>query len=49
MIVFGKHGVTVETAAIVTGLAACLRAFDVHLTRQDWYQIVVASQREPLP
>lgn len=30
-------------------LAACLRAFDVHLTRQDWYQIVVASQREPLP
>lgn len=30
-------------------LAACLRAFDVSLTRRDWYEIVVASQGEPLP
>jgi predicted oxidoreductase len=30
-------------------LAACLRAFEVRLTRRDWYEIVVASQGEPLP
>jgi predicted oxidoreductase len=30
-------------------LAACLRAFDVRLTRRDWYEIVVASQGEALP
>jgi predicted oxidoreductase len=27
----------------------CLRAFEVRLTRADWYAIVVASQGEPLP
>lgn len=30
-------------------LAACLRAFDVRLERRDWYEIVAASQGEPLP
>lgn len=30
-------------------LAECLRAFDVRLTRRDWYEIVVAAQGEPLP
>ena len=29
--------------------AECLRAFDVRLSRADWYRIVVASQGEPLP
>jgi predicted oxidoreductase len=28
---------------------ACLRAFDVRLTRRDWYDVVVASQGGPLP
>ncbi len=27
----------------------CLRAFEVQLSRADWYEIVVASQGEPLP
>lgn len=27
----------------------CLRAFDVKLSRRDWYGVVVASQGEPLP
>lgn len=27
----------------------CLRAFDVQLSRRDWYEIVVASDGEPLP
>jgi predicted oxidoreductase len=30
-------------------LAACRRAFDVRLTRGDWYRIVTASRGEPLP
>lgn len=30
-------------------LAELLRAFDVRLTRRDWYAIVAASQGEPLP
>ena len=27
----------------------CLRAFDVQLSRRDWYEIVVTAQGEPLP
>jgi aryl-alcohol dehydrogenase-like predicted oxidoreductase len=30
-------------------LRECLRAFDVRLTRRDWYELVVAAQGEPLP
>lgn len=30
-------------------LADCLRAFDVALSRRDWYAIAVASRGEPLP
>lgn len=30
-------------------LEECLGAFDVHLSRREWYEIVVASQGEPLP
>jgi len=30
-------------------LAECLRAFDVRLSRSDWYAIAAASRGEPLP
>ena len=33
----------------VARLADCLRAFEVRLTRRDWYAIVAASRGEALP
>ncbi|HEY8494988.1 MAG TPA: aldo/keto reductase [Myxococcota bacterium] len=30
-------------------LRACLRAFEVRLTRREWYAVLVAAQGEPLP